>query len=382
MNNVFLVAALAAGANALVARQSTCCFDLTVAGQVSGTLGQLSDGQVRIGGGLSPSTFCISSNGTISDSNGRGCILTYPTNQFQCDTDAVAQSGFSINSSGDLEYNGNSWFTACQTGDNGEYNVYYQPPPSDVSGCVKVQLVADKCKPPVTSTVSTTPVTSIPVTTPVSVPVTIVRITSTVAVCPAPTTSSVVSVPTTTVVPTTSVPVVSTTSVVPTTSVAPSCTTGLASNYQFPHLIIPIDSASPNQAMGDSYFGEVSSDISTIFDFDIPYSYSGMTCSLVFLFPNQSQLQTSSYTFSGDGDVMVSELSSPASGSTTYNNAPSVKHDLGRFTFTPGNSYHIASFACPAGQRVAFEIKNVGNTNFKYFQDYNPSPIGLYINSC
>ena len=69
---------LAAGANALVARDGTCCFGLTATSSAAnGTVDQLSDGQTRVGGsGLTAGTFCIDTNGGIFDSEGRGCIIT------------------------------------------------------------------------------------------------------------------------------------------------------------------------------------------------------------------------------------------------------------------------------------------------------------------
>lgn len=76
MKNLAVAAAFAAGANALVPRSNTCCFGLTASGSASGTIGQLSDGQNRIGGGLPAAQYCIDSSGGITDSNGRGCILT------------------------------------------------------------------------------------------------------------------------------------------------------------------------------------------------------------------------------------------------------------------------------------------------------------------
>jgi hypothetical protein len=169
---------------------------------------------------------------------------------------------------------------------------------------------------------------------------------------------------------------------VPTTATAASstapastgCPAALSGNYEYPHLIVPIDSSSPDTAKGTSFNGEVTSTVSSIFNFDIPASDSGKTCSLVFLFPKQANLQTSSYTFSGDGKIDVAELMSPATASTTYKNAPGIQKDFGDFTIAPGNSYSIATFSCPAGQRVAFEVKNAGSTMLTYFQDYNPSP--------
>ena len=161
-----------------------------------------------------------------------------------------------------------------------------------------------------------------------------------------------------------------------------SCPANLNGNYEFPHLIIPVDKSKPNYAPGTSYFGEVSSTISSIFNFDIPSSDAGKKCSLVFLFPLQSQLQTSSFTFSGTGGIDFKWLSQAATQATTYNNQPGVKQDLGAKTVSPGHSYVIDTFACPAGQAIAFEMSAVGDTCLRYFQDYNPAPIGLYITTC
>lgn len=77
MRNFITLAAFAAGSNALVSRTDSCCFSLTSSGGASGKLGQLGDGQNRIGDdSLQPAQYCIDSNGAITDGKGRGCILT------------------------------------------------------------------------------------------------------------------------------------------------------------------------------------------------------------------------------------------------------------------------------------------------------------------
>lgn len=161
-----------------------------------------------------------------------------------------------------------------------------------------------------------------------------------------------------------------------------SCPTTLSGEYQFPHLIIPVSSANPKKAYGTSYFGEVSSTVSSIFNFDIPSSYEGAQCSLVFLFPTQDHLQTSSYTFSGSGGIEFQSLMSPATEATSYSNAPSAKQTIVTLNVAPGNSYVLANYPCPAGERVSIEAVASGDVSLKYFQDYNPSPIGLYITKC
>jgi hypothetical protein len=161
---------------------------------------------------------------------------------------------------------------------------------------------------------------------------------------------------------------------VPGPSSTPCGTNLVSGSFEFPHLIVPIDSSSPNSAGGTQFNAEVTSTISTIFNFDIPASDAGKTCSLVFHFPEQKDLQTSSFTFSGDGKVDFAELSSTATQSTTFNNVPSVKTDFGVTSIAPGNSFVISTFACPSGQAVAFEMKEAGTTDFTFFEDFNPSP--------
>ncbi|RDW82483.1 hypothetical protein BP6252_03595 [Coleophoma cylindrospora] len=155
-------------------------------------------------------------------------------------------------------------------------------------------------------------------------------------------------------------------------------------NYQYPHLIIPVSSETPDTAAGTQYFGTISGNTSTIFNFDIPSSYAGQTCNLIFLLPLQSQLETSSYTFSGTGSIDFSQLSSAASSATTFDNAPSVESDLGTFTLTEGSSTLIKSFSCDAfaGTTATYEMSAVGDTYLYYFQDWNPSPLGIYITVC
>jgi hypothetical protein len=161
-----------------------------------------------------------------------------------------------------------------------------------------------------------------------------------------------------------------------------TCPANLNGGYQYPHLIVPVNSASPNQAYGTSYNGKVDKSTCSIFNFDIPASYSGKKCSVILLFPQQKDLQTSSYTTSGSGSCSFSQLSSPATQSTSWSNAPSKKGDLGSMSIAPGNSYTIASGDCAAGQTVSYEMCSSGDYSLDYFQDYNPSPIGMYVRSC
>ncbi|OGE58040.1 hypothetical protein PENARI_c001G05191 [Penicillium arizonense] len=527
MKNFITLAAFAAGSNALVGRSDTCCFHLSSSGGASGELGQLSDGQNRIGDStLSAAQYCIDSKGAITDNKGRGCILTPPTTQLQCDEGATPTPGFSINSNGKLVYDSNTTFFACETGQRGGMNVYTTNS-TDVTQCTKVELTADSCSgsgsgsgsgsssgtgasssapvvqssfgsssmptAPATATSggfgpggsaswgstpagsgsgsqptpgpSSAPGASGPSASPLSGSPQTVMTTVTVTDCsctasglpgspggapggggsgaqpsgpaggsqpsgsapapsgggggaqpsqsaPAPSGGGGGVHPSGSATPAPSgggstpsqsgsqspsgggsKPTGSASASVPASSASStpsasksssgSCPTNLNSgDYQYPHLIIPVDSTKPNDAAGTSYNGTVSSTVSTAFNFDIPQSYAGKTCSLVFLFPQKQDLETTDFSFSGDGKVDFAKLSSAVNNKTTSSNLPSVSQDLGDITVSPGNGYVVSTFSCPAGTTVAYEMKNAGSTNLNWFNDWNPSPLGLFITTC
>ncbi|KAG9229274.1 GPI anchored cell wall protein [Amylocarpus encephaloides] len=339
MKSAFAATAFGLGASAATLPRDMCMFTLTTSGGQSGVLGQLGDGQNRVGGNLPTGSYSIN-NGQITDAMDRGCILTAPTTQLQCDVGATPTGSFSIGSNGELSHSGSSTFYACPASET-EYNIYATPVDGQTK-CVEVHLTASGCyvtqpPPPPATTMATKTMTSQP-NSPSS-------------------TAGGSSLNTN------------------------SCPGNLNGPYQFPHLIVPVSKSTPNTAYGTQYNGQISSDISTIFNFDIPASYTG-TCSLVFLFPKQDQLETSSFTCSGDGKFDFKQLNHVASQSTTYANQGDSMADYGRFTAMPGSSTVVATFPCPAGQAVSYEMSAVSGTSLEYFQDYNPSPIGAYITTC
>ncbi|KAK0387170.1 hypothetical protein NLU13_5483 [Sarocladium strictum] len=360
-----LGSASVAHAAAIQNRGNGCSVQLAVSGAIHDPVGQISSGQARVGTGIAATTFTLS-DGTLVDSQGRGCWWTPPTYTLQCDEGQIPSTGFAVSCDGSVSFNGQTTFYECISGGaDGTYNLYLGP-----NGyiCGEVTLSADSCyescpktsaapppPPPVKTQTPPPPPPPVKTQTPPPPPPPV----KTEAPPPPPPATKTASSP------------------------SGSCPTTLSGDYEFPHLIIPLDSSNPSSAPSSSLFGEVSSTISSVFNFDIPYSDSGKTCSLVFLFPEQADLETSSYTFSGSGGVEFWKLSSPAvEGQTSYDNCPAPSGSLGSVTLAPGNSYVVSTFACPAGERIGFEMTAEGSTSFRYFQDYNPSPIGLYITVC
>ena len=161
------------------------------------------------------------------------------------------------------------------------------------------------------------------------------------------------------------------------------CPASLSGTHEFPHLIVPVNKDSPTTAGDTSYNGTFSSTVSSIFNFDIPESDSGKTCSLVFLLPTQSELSTSAFSLSGIGGLDVAQLKTPATEQTSYSTISAVESDLGGPTsVTPGNEYIISSGSCAAGQTVSYEVSATGSLALNYFQDSNAAAIGFYITVC
>lgn len=95
--------------------------------------------------------------------------------------------------------------------------------------------------------------------------------------------------------------------------------------YEFPHYITQISKSQPDKAFGAQYDGVFTpNDIASIFSFDIPASRSGYNCTLEFLFPDQADLKTSSYSISGGGNFLFTGYNpgSCPNAETTYNNQP------------------------------------------------------------
>jgi len=251
--------------------------------------------------------------------------LTPPTGQYQCDQGASPTTGFIIGDKGQISYNGNGKFYACPVDDHGNWNIYNKPVDGQPK-CVKVWLTANGCNPQ--------PPTPSPT--------------------PAPTPQKTC----------------------PYNLVFPG-----GQSFEFPHLIVPVDSSKPDTKYGTRYNGLITPKIGTIFNFDVRPEFAGKKCSLVFLFPTNPPSDTSSYKFSGGGNLHFWKKSSAATTGTTWKNQGGNSADYGVTKVVPGNSYTITTFDCPAGQRIAYSIGS-NDTNLDYFQDYNPSAVGIYITVC
>jgi Ubiquitin 3 binding protein But2 C-terminal domain len=157
------------------------------------------------------------------------------------------------------------------------------------------------------------------------------------------------------------------------------CPTDLNGDYAAPALIVPVDSANPENAAGTQYLGTVSKTVDTLFQFNIPSTYSGKTCSLIMLLPSTPNVQQ----FSGDGILHTTLLQNQVSTSTTWNTKGPVSTDHGNVTVVEGNSYTLATFDCPAGYQLTYDVGSAdGNTELTWFETSQDPATGLWVRAC
>ncbi|KAG8631446.1 hypothetical protein KVT40_000586 [Elsinoe batatas] len=102
-----------------------------------------------------------------------------------------------------------------------------------------------------------------------------------------------------------------------------------------------------------------------------PLPWASKTCSLIFTWPTKDKLQTSDYWVSGSGALSFAKADGEGAGV-----------ELGRVQPAVEGRYVIWSGMCEAGKEVRFRGSSVGGVDLRWFQDYNPEPIGLWVVAC
>ncbi|KAK5089168.1 hypothetical protein LTR05_003392 [Lithohypha guttulata] len=154
--------------------------------------------------------------------------------------------------------------------------------------------------------------------------------------------------------------------------------------FEFPHYITQVSKANPDKAYGPQYNGVFTpNDVASIFSFDVPASRADANCTLEFLFPKQSQLKTSSYTYSGPGSFFFKGYNpgSCPGPQTTWNNQPQPGPfpDFPPIHMEPGFAYTIDVGPCFVGAGTCVAgMTYTNDTHFEFFQDYDECPIGIY----
>ncbi|KAH7018349.1 ubiquitin 3 binding protein But2 C-terminal domain-containing protein [Microdochium trichocladiopsis] len=383
----------------MVVRQNAGCgFHLQTNGSVQFPVGELASGQARAGSDIKPTLFTWFGDAFV-DQQGRGCWWTRQ----------MPDHDHEINCDGQLSFRGQTTFYECETGEGDQVNIYTVP--SGVR-CNFITLFADDChsdcneggqapapfptyQSPSSSLRSTQGLSTLTSTTNVQSP----SSTSSVPLADSLSVTSQASM--TGATASTRSPSASTASDTGTSPTdrppAPTahCALNLEGLSESPHLMVPVDSGHPDQSYGPSYYGQISQNASTFYNFDIPASDAGKTCTLFFDFPYASFTSTG-YMWSGTGKLSFEQMRGPAISNTTYNSRPDVFMEIANLDIEPGENYVVNTFPCPAGERVTYQIRedhvssNAGDSDSQhrpdtclyYLQEHKPVPMGLFISKC
>ncbi|KAF6830967.1 PAP2 superfamily protein [Colletotrichum plurivorum] len=114
-------------------------FSFRAKGSVSGSVGQLESGQLRIG--LEPVKLRMD-RGEVIDSMKRGCWWTPPTETLQCDVGQQPEAGFEVGCDGKVKFKDQTRFFQCEA-ENQQYNIYKKD--GQGANCAEVTLYAMGC---------------------------------------------------------------------------------------------------------------------------------------------------------------------------------------------------------------------------------------------
>ena len=99
------------------------------------------------------------------------------------------------------------------------------------------------------------------------------------------------------------------------------------------------------------------------------------------MLPLKSELQTSDYRLSGSGKSTISRLDGTVKEHTTWDSKPKAEAQVASVEMTPGHSWTVDSGVCEEGT-LSYEVCGGGDFELMWFQDWNPSPIGLFVRGC
>ncbi|KAF1970061.1 hypothetical protein BU23DRAFT_475283 [Bimuria novae-zelandiae CBS 107.79] len=306
-------------------------------GQNRGFIHQLGDGQNRLNDPTLPNgnfTYTRGPNGNgIVDDHGRGCIITPGlTKQFQCDEGVKPELGFEVGCNGTLMYRGSVDFWACAVNDQGVTNVYVEPVLHQKK-CTYVNLMAT----------------------------------------PANTTS------------TANVPKPSPSQPHGNKSPAYGCPHDLKGDFEWPRIIHPLDRAHPNKVVPELKNGLVLDDeFCQLYTFQVNPSWRAKRCSLIWLFPDEEDIEHPSYLFSTESNSSALlefwHVDKPSLLNSTWNSVgPSKIVSVG--PVGPGFSYNAKTWQCSASELQRFVVCG-RHFALLYYQQLIPNPIGLFLRAC
>lgn len=154
--------------------------------------------------------------------------------------------------------------------------------------------------------------------------------------------------------------------------------TELPGPFEVPRLIVPVDNTDPDRTIGNSFSAEISLTKSTLFNFYLPPTYTGRSCNLTFILPEQSRNFWAPYDIISPGGLTFLQLKDLASTTTSRRNVSQGVSVGSIGQLLPGQLYTVTTETCQAGQGIGYELRSLGGLSLRFFQLQMP-PLGLFI---
>ncbi|KAB8772356.1 hypothetical protein FH972_026646 [Carpinus fangiana] len=145
-------------------------------------------------------------------------------------------------------------------------------------------------------------------------------------------------------------------------------------SYQYPHAIYHVRLNVFDTTLDSQYNGEVSDMVCSAFNFDIPYHYDGMNCTVAFTLPKHGTMQTNDYIMTDGMKIEMGMLKDSAVQGMTFMSMSRSATGMHMFNATEGSLIQSNHLACPAGKQLAVGMCGRGGT-LKFFQDFNSCPV-------
>ena len=140
MHYILSLIALGASSSAIqiTNQNSQCTFPMTaVSDPGDGPFVNAPIGESHIGGPNEQGVYCLSPP-SLSDSQGRNCVVDPSSAQFYCSQDTRGNAHFSVATDGNLLHNGDAKWLACPDAD-GSYAIYTNTKP-DTTSCKTITI--------------------------------------------------------------------------------------------------------------------------------------------------------------------------------------------------------------------------------------------------
>ncbi|KAF2475807.1 uncharacterized protein BDR25DRAFT_379374 [Lindgomyces ingoldianus] len=164
------------------------------------------------------------------------------------------------------------------------------------------------------------------------------------------------------------------------------CKKDLSGSHVQPLYIQQISRHQPKHTWPPSQHAKICKGVSALYTFDIPSSFTGKKCELLFLFPRRKHLADSHFSFNNKGAVDVDRLNKSVGPGATFESLEHANPEmhLTRFDLINGKHWVLDRQPCTPGQ-ISYELLDMDDLCVEFDQSgpvVGKRPVGLYVAAC